>query len=205
MKYLKLFEDYKISKIGKNTPGKFQYVDGIKYKIGNEQNTLTVSIDSVQHTTENEFYPEQIEKYVKYISEGGVIESFPVEEVKIATNLVDMLEWLDDHENFDTMYDILNGTFFLPIEKNEKTPWYLPQILDKDDYPEYSRIYKRASKLEEVFPPHDRTKEEIELLESLAKVFNYFDEESEYYLIDFNHRFAAVKELGKKEVLIEIM
>ena len=223
MKWIKLFEDYTITKIHKNTEDKYQYCDGIKYKLGNEAKTLTLSIDQVQNTVENTFYPDQIEKYKEYISEGGVIETFPVEEISIANNLEDMLEWLEDSDNFDTYYDLLNNTILCPASKSEmdraidkelgKTseeateskPLYSYDLFDKEEHPEYARINKRAYNLEEVFPAESRTPKEIELINVLKPVFEYFDEEKEYYLLDFNHRFEAVRALGKKSVMVEIM
>jgi hypothetical protein len=223
MRWIKLFEDYTITKIHKNTPGNYQYCDGIKYKLGNEAKTLTLSINQVQNTVENTFYPDQIEKYKDYISNGGVIETFPVEENSIANNLEDMLEWLEDSDNFDTYYNLLNGTILYPASKTEmeraidkalgKTseeateskPIYCYDLFDKEEHPEYSRINKRAYNLQEVFPPDNRTPKEIELINVLKPIFEYFDEEKEYHLLDFNHRFEAVRALGKKSVVVEIM
>ena len=219
MKYIILFEDYDITKISKRSPGKFQYLEGIKYKLGIEENTHAVSVDNIKHTVENEFYPEQIERYKEYISEGGVIETFPVEEVKLESTLVKMLEYLDN--DIDVAYDILYDTFFvqkthtlidkaignefIPTKTSIKQPSYYTEIFDKDEYPEFSRVNKNAYSIDDVIRGINYTNEELELIEVLKKVFDYFDENSEYYLIDFNHRFAAVVELGKKNVLVEVM
>ena len=227
MKYLKLFEEYEddgydITKIPKNYKGKFRYLNDVKYKLGNEENTLAVSINDVYFTEGNQFYPNQVEKYKEYIKNGGAIDTFPVEVIDIASNLVDMLEWLEDSDNFDTYYDLLYGTVFYP-KTNTETSRLIDKSLGKEteeleekkpielwklefDYPEYERINMRAHNLEEVFPKENRTKEEIELLNALKKVFEYFDEEKEYHLCNnFNHRLRALKELGKKDVLVEIM
>ena len=201
MKYIKLFEDYKITKIPINFGGNYRYCDGIKYKLGKEENTYQVNINNVFHTVENTFYQEQIENYKEYILNGGSIETFPVEIVKKASRIKEMMEWLDEPENFDAKYDILHKTFLYSIDN-------LVDIFNKEEFPEYSRINKYAATINDLFygwGEINRTKEENELFELLKIVYNYFNEEVEYYLLDFNHRFAAVKELGKKEVLVEEM
>ena len=201
MKHLKKYENYTIDKIDKNSKGDFRRCDNILYKLGNKNNTLEISVDKVYHTIENTFYQDQIERYTKYLEEGGIIETFPVEEVNIASNLNDMIDWIDDTKNFDETWDLLHG-----YELYDK--FYIPgffNILDKDECPEYNRINIRAKKIEEVFPYDDISDEETKMLEFLTLIFDYFDENKEYYLLDFNHRFCAVKELGKTKVLIEIM
>lgn len=219
MKYLKLFEDYKINTISKYAKGKFQYCDGIKYKLGNGEH-LILNINVINPTIENTFYPDQIERYKEYIYNGGVIESFPIEEVSIANNLKDMLEWIE--ENSDVYYNLFYDTPFYQkkvsnmdreINKalgKDEAQVEIPEdldsytLFDKEEHPEYARINKNSYNLEEVFP-ENKTKEEKELLKYLKPVFDYFDEEKKYYLLDFNHRFEAVKELGKKSVIVEIM
>ena len=205
MKHLKRYEsyndDYNITKIHRNSVGIFRRCDGILYKLGNEKNTFEINVDKIQHTTENTFYQDQIERYVKYLENDGILETFPVEEVDIASNLKDMIDWLDDIKNFDEGWDLLHG-----YELYDK--FYISgffNILDKEECPEYNRINIRAKKIDDVFPYDDLSDEENKLLEFLTLIFEYFDENKEYYLLDFNHRFCAVKELDKTTVLIEIM
>lgn len=202
MKYLKLFEEYTISKIHKNAKGDFKYCDGVMYKLGNETNTREVSINDVEFTQENTFYPEQIEKYKEYILNGGRIETFPVEEVNKGDvyTLEDMFEYFDDPDNFDEFYDNFhNNKFLYHLNSNLFT------LFDIDEYPQYTRIINRARVLEDIFPKEGRTAKELILMAKLKPIFDYFDENKSYVLIDFNHRFAALKELGKKYVLVEIM
>jgi len=105
MKHLKRYESYEdnytISKIDRNSKGKFRRFDGVLYKLGKEKNTFEVSMDKIHHTIENTFYQDQIERYVEYLENDGIIETFPVEEVNIASNLKDMIYWIDDVKNFD--------------------------------------------------------------------------------------------------------
>lgn len=199
MRHIKKFESYTINKIKRNSKGNFKRCDGILYKLGN--NTLQINIDKIHHTIENTFYHDQIERYVKYLENDGIIETFPVEEVDIASNLKDMIDWIDDTKNFDETWDLLNG--YELYDKYYISGFY--NIIDKEQSPEYSRINIYAKKIEEVFPYDDLSDDEDKLLEFLTIIFDYFVENKEYYLLDFNHRFCAVKELGKTEVLIEIM
>ena len=205
MKHLKKYEsyndDYTITKIDRKSDGRFRRCDGVLYKLGNEKNTLEINVDKIEHTTENTFYQDQIDRYVKYLENDGIIETFPVEEVNIASNLKDMLDWLDDMKNFDETWDLLHG--YKLYDKFYSDGFYT--IIDEEECPEYNRINKYAKKIDDVFPFDDLSDEENKLLEFLILIFDYFDENKEYYLLDFNHRFCAIKELGKTEVLIEIM
>lgn len=221
MKYIKLFEDYTIKKFGKNTPGEFQYCDGVRYKLGKVENTYAISIKDVFHTDGNDYHKDHIDKYKEYIENGGIIETFPVDVIKKASNLEDMFEWFDDSDNFDDYWETLHDTILCPspdmpaldkaLGKREKIPSlytkpikYLGEIFDEDEHPEYARINPKATKLEDVFP-QDKTPIENELYLLIKKVFDYFDEEKEYHLLDFNHRLWALEELGKKSVLVEEM
>jgi hypothetical protein len=191
-------DGYSITKI-KNT--KFEYCDGVKYKIGNNDNTSTTSIDNVEHTQENTFYQGQIDKYKEYISNGGIIETFPVAEINIGevSDLEDMITYLDDVDNFDEFWDNFHENEFLYELRD------LYKLLDDDEYPQYSRINKRARRIDDVFPIEGRTKDENNLLPNLKLIFDYFEENKSYSLLDFNHRFAALRELGKKTVMVEVM
>ena len=199
MKHLKKYESYTIDTIDRNSKGDFRRCDGILYKLG--KNTLQISVDKVYHTIENTFYQDQVERYVKYLEDDGIIETFPVEEVNIVDNLEEIIDWLDEGENFDESWDLLHkyelyNKFYIPGFFN---------IIDEEKCPEYNRINIYAKKIEEVFPYDDLSDDENKLLEFLTLIFEYFDDNKEYYLLDFNHRFCAVKELGKTTVLVEIM
>lgn len=44
-----------------------------------------------------------------------------------------------------------------------------------------------------------------ELYLGFVTILDYWKDAEEYTLIDFNHRLSALKEMGKKEVLVEVM
>ena len=44
-----------------------------------------------------------------------------------------------------------------------------------------------------------------ELYLGFVDILDYWKDAEEYTLIDFNHRLTALKEMGKKEVLVEVM
>lgn len=199
-------DDYDITKITRDSGHDYQYCDGILYELsgGNED---TVSIDSVSHTDENMFYQDQIERYVEYFEDGGVCQTFPVSEMKIASNLEEMLDWLDEPENFDEAYDLLAKYHEKLFDMSKFDITSEPDMFGFGD-----------NKLTDI-----RTKEDLhnaycedeedengdnfydeELLIGYEAVIEYFDYNKEYSLTDLNHRFAALKEMGKRNVMIDI-
>ena len=92
MKYLKLFEnyifeyvdyhklndddEYSIVKVTKDKYHDYDYLDGITYELSSTGKDLIVDIDRIEHTEENLFYQDQIERYIEYLKDGGIIETF---------------------------------------------------------------------------------------------------------------------------------
>jgi len=44
-----------------------------------------------------------------------------------------------------------------------------------------------------------------DILRGLEDIIKYFEDEEEYTLTDFNHRFEALKKLGKDRIYVEVM
>ena len=199
-----LEENQKITRIEQDNDHRYQYCDGVLYRLsGNDQE---LSVSQVQPTSENEFYEDHIERYMDYIRDGGILDTFPVTTSCLAYDLEDMFEVLDDllsEDEYgieqDADFDIFKDDAFLSEHRYD---FY--EFFDEDDFPEYAGLNPKARSLDECFsePPSDAAKE---FLVHLKKIFDFFDEQKEYTLNDFNHRFEAVKRLGHKSVLVEVM
>lgn len=213
----------------------YEYCDGVLYEISNSGEDVIVSIDQVEHTPENTFYNDQIERYVEYISDGGILETFPVNESPLggAYNLEEMLEYLDERENFDLAWDILRGN---NVEyKNKK--FYddiLGNIYNIEDYgidedilseirtvEDLDKLYNEKDYKERYYDEYEAEDDDGDRELSYSKdgmypmfwnkdyylgfkaILEHWKEEKEYTLTDMNHRFAALKELGKKRVYVD--
>lgn len=236
MKYLKKFEevsylnlhgddDYEITQVTRDDVHDYKYCDGVLYQLSGREEYIAY-IEEINHTEENTFYQDQIDRYKEYINDGGILETFPVSESKICYNLEEMLDYLDDGDNFDTVYEIL--------AKNDKI-WNIFMGKDERQGPFGGGLYSIYTDPEE-FGFNEtssstnlkdiRTLKDLEesyyedidddgedfnenydedILLALEKIIKYFDDEKEYDLLDSNHRFAALKELGKERVYVEIM
>lgn len=202
-------DGYPINKLTQDNEHTYQILQGIKYRLGYHEKDEVVSVAQIESTPENTFYPQHIQKYVEYIKNGGIIDSFPVSVSPLAYNLEGMLDFID--ENY------FNGPYSEEVNEEiiEESPFIeaiapncheLYLYTDEDEkYYIYKRINKNARTLEQVFPADNRTPEEIKLMEELEIVFNFFNEHKEYTLTDMNHRFEAVKELGVTAVWVDIV
>ena len=120
MQYIKLFkelttyhhldddDEYPINKTETDSGHDYQYCDGILYELSG--NDTIVGIDEVETTEGNLFYPDQIKRYIRYFEEGGICQTFPVQATPLGGcwNLEQMLEYLDEPDNFDVAWDILS-------------------------------------------------------------------------------------------------
>lgn len=259
MKYLKYFEkvnygkvnpddEYNIDVVTRDKYHRYDNCDGVTYELSINGDDRIVYIEEVENTPENLFYPEQIDRYVQYIEEGGILQSFPVISSKKATNLQDMMEYIDDSdEGFDIIYSICKNNPWDkdPRPENEKM-WqvYMDSFWDfysepvdhgfdedalatgeyplklvytiedlhevyhswEDDEPQ-KEDYNDEDEFDEAYSEwedKDRAFDE-DILRGLEDIIKYFEDEEEYTLSDFNHRFEALKKLGKERIYVEVM
>jgi len=94
-------DEYQIIKTVRDDGHDYQYCDGILYELSGDDSI--VNIDEVEHTDENTFYEDQIERYIEYFEDGGITQTFPVSETPLGgcQNLEEMLEYLEESDNFD--------------------------------------------------------------------------------------------------------
>lgn len=195
-------DDYEINKVKRTSDRNYQYLQGVLYQLGHHGNDFVVGVNEVEATPENMFYADQIKRYEEYIENGGVIDSFPVQVSSLANTLEKMTEWIDEHK-YDKEYERDIDYFRYPsgMASNDIVDLFIYNDEDEKFY-KYHRLNRNARKLEESFPA-DITEEEKELLPLLEDIFDFFKEHQEYTLTDMNHRFQAVKNLGKTAVYVE--
>ena len=219
MKYLKKFEktdhfnlngddDYDITKTIRDDGHNYQYCDGVLYELSG--NDTIVNIDEVEQTDENMFYQEQIERYIQYFNDGGITQTFPVQSSPLGgcRNLDEMLEFLAENDNFDTAWDIL-GT--LHKELFDEPLWEIttdPDSYGFSDDADLTLIHneKDLDKYynEDIMNDDDRTSDYNEnYYLGFIAILKYWEDAKEYTLTDSNHRFQALKEMGKSQVMID--
>lgn len=208
MNFREFFIKEEISRVKRDNHSEYKYLENVLYKLGSM--TLQMDVSEIKHTIENTFYADQIENYKEYIEDGGILETFPVEIILRESDKIDnldkIMDFMQDTNNFDDMwliffkhtdwktYDklfdkIRDGNFNVKAKSIEDVNIESTEDEENDD-------------IEDVL-----TDEEYSMLEN---IFDYFSDktlfnEMEVYLTDFNHRFAAIKELGIKSVLVEPM
>lgn len=199
-------DPHPINKIVQDNEHKYQYLNGVKYRLGYSGNDFAIEIERVEETVENMFYPDMITKYEKYISEGGIIDSFPVRGSPLAYDLEGMCSFISENYSNDAYEDdideMLSGSPF------QHDPFNIDNITIYNDEPDeqyymYRRLNDKARSVNEMFPAEDRTEDELKLMEVFTKIFTYFQENKEWTLTDMNHRFQAVKNLGVSVVMVE--
>lgn len=259
MKYLKTYnekvkygkvnpdDEYDIDVVTRDKIHNYEYCDGVLYELSRNGDDRIVYIEDVENTPENMFYEEQIDRYVQYIENGGILQSFSVQSSKKANNLQDMLEYIDDEDDgFNIIYSIcktkpwdnspntpndemwkiyMNGLydFYSEPEKHgfdedvlsNKEPlndirtiedlhevyhsWedYEPEKEDYDNEEEFEEAYSEWEEKNNAFSE--------EILRGLEDIIKYFEDEEEYTLTDFNHRFEALKKMGKEKIYVEVI
>ena len=247
MKYLKLYNEissyldlhgdgYEITQVKRDSGHEYKYCDGVLYQLSGRDDRI-VDIDDVEHTDENVFYQDQIERYEEYIGDGGIIETFPVSVIAKCDNLEEMLSYIDDEKDgFDIawslfkdknekMFNIYMKKGFWDISVSpeeygfteEHAPLDLTQIKTISDLEEAYYDFSDEEPIRKDYDNDDDYNDEYEewkekydkydkdILDGLIDIMKYFEDENTYSLLDFNHRFAALKNLGKKRVYVEIM
>lgn len=218
MKYLKRYneavsylnlhgdDDHEITQVIRDNRHDYKYCDGILYELSG-RNELIVSVDSVTHTEENIFYQDQVERYEEYINNGGALETFPVRELKLCDNLSEIFSYIDDEENgFDIMYDLFSKTNKSFYDLYVKDGLFTIDL----DYEEYGLLtnpinIKTVEDFEENFDEELNVVVGLDIYNGISELMAHFESENEYNLLDSNHRFMALVNLGKTEVYVEIM
>lgn len=210
--YHKLSQDdeYEITRTIRDDHHNYQYCDGILYELSG--NDSIVDIDLIEETEGNLFYEDQIERYIEYFERGGICQTFPVDASPLGgcRNLEEMLEYLEEPDNFDMAWEILSKYHrkLFDINKFDITDdpeafgfndeLKLSDIRDQDDLD----MAYNEDRMEN--PDRDADFDE-ELYDGFVAILDHWQDAKEYTLIDFNHRFNALKRMGKTKVMIEEM
>jgi hypothetical protein len=197
---------YNITIVKRDDGHEYKYCDGILYQLSG--NDIIVSIEDVELTEGNTFYDDQIKRYIKYFQNGGIVETFPVQETTIGEcdNLADMIEYLDDNENFDFMWNLLKEhrkfMDILPKLSFEPEKYGIDSSTLEDIHDLTSLDYFYNKDYQENMDDEDLHFDE-NLYNHFKIILKYWEDNKNYALTDFNHRFMALKELGKNYVMVD--
>jgi len=211
-------DEYEITRVVPDDYHRYERIDGITYELSTNGGDKIVYVSEIEHTEENQFYDDQVKRYIKYLENGGMLESFPVNESPLgsAYNLEQMIEYLTERENFDLMYDLVSI-------KDSKAHFSLYDVLDSLSYDSESygiadgilSKIKNLNDLDKYYGKDylsDFDEEDIEdygyywepeYYQGFKNILEYWDDNKEYTLTDMNHRFMAVKALGVKRVYVD--
>jgi len=211
-------DEYDITRVVPDDYHQYERLDGILYELSRSGKDKIAYVSEIEHTEENQFYSDQVDRYIKYLRDGGALETFPVNESKIggAYNLEEMIEYLSESENFDLMYDLVNV-------KDSKAHFSLYDALDSLTYDSESygiedgllSKIRNVNDLNEYYGKNyleQFDEEEIEdygyywepeYYEGFKRILEHWEDNVEYTLTDMNHRFMAVKELGVKRIYVD--
>jgi len=202
--YSDAYGEYDIVEVTQDDHHRYERVSGITYEVGVGEHEI-LGIDEIEATPENTFYENQIESYVKYLDDDGILESFPVQKHETEYTRRDVIEKLD--EDFDWSYDWLQefGIDFDPVD-----------LMNEFDSAFITNYYKLINTLNiKDYSPDDVDPDEepfgLEKLQRVQKLLDamdkYISEETdiEYTLTDMNHRFEAAKRVGVTNVLVEFV
>lgn len=195
--YYEEIDGINITKIKRDNQHYYPSLNGIIYEKSDNGNEEIINVDEIEHTEENTFYDNQIKNYVNYIKQGGIIQTFPVDEYKEFNNLQEMLEHLE--EDFDMMYDLLRVNHREVFDMNLSDVYIDPEEYGIEIDLELVKTFKM---LEDNF---NRDEGNEKVFNALKDIMNHMSNIKSYTLKDFNHRFAAVKEMGVKSVWVDIM
>ena len=211
-------DEHTIVRVIQDDYHEYRRCDGVLYELSTSGDDFIVSVDEIEHTEENQFYHDQIERYVKYIRNGGALESFPVQESQLgdAYNLEEMIQYLSESDNFDLMYDLVNVTdskaYKSLYDVLDNLPYdsesygiedkLLSKIRNKTDLDKYYGSDYLESFDEEEIEDYSYYWEP-EYYEGFKRILEHWADNKEYTLTDMNHRFSAIKELGIKSVYVD--
>lgn len=222
MKYIKSFkeatsyhnlsgdDEYEITKTIRDSRHDYKYCDGILYELSG--NDTTVNINEIEETEGNLFYPDQVERYIKYFEEGGICQTFPVQASPLGgcRTLEEMLDYLDELSSFDLAWDILSKYHRKLFDMSKFDITSDPYSFGFNDSIDLNNI-RNIEDLDQAYnidimDDEDRLGDyDEELYNGFVAILDYWKDANEYSLIDFNHRLTALKEMGKKQVLVEVM
>jgi hypothetical protein len=125
-----------------------------------------------------------------------------------------MCEYLGESENFDLTYDLLKNHYEKLWDVVENLSYdadsygidgsILSKIRNKEDLDKYYGEEYKLKYEDDEYVNNDGTlywTEEYYL--GFIEILEYWDENKEYSLTDMNHRFAALKEIGKTMVYVD--
>ena len=72
------YGEYPIVEIVRDDHHEYAGAGGITYELGTGENMI-LGVDEIEATPGNTLYENQIDSYIKYIENGGELESFPVQ------------------------------------------------------------------------------------------------------------------------------
>lgn len=174
----------------------YKYSDGVLYELSTNGGDIEVNIDEVSETEENTFYEDQINRYVEYISNGGVLESLPVRKSSVAGNLLGMVKYLED--DIDLLNELVSGDLYYNFDSYDIESEY-------QNYGFTDEIYHiiNADDLDQYYIDKNDPNFDVELYENFKDILEHFEGLDEYSLTDSNHRFRALKELGKRYIMVD--
>jgi hypothetical protein len=222
MRYIKRFSEatsyhnlggddpYEITKTTRDSRHDYRYCDGILYELSGRD--TTVDINEIEETEGNLFYSDQVNRYIKYFEDGGICQTFPVSASPLGgcRNLEEMLDYLDEPDNFDLAWDLLSKKHRKLFDINKFNITSDPESFGFNDSIDLDRI-KNKEDLDfgynsDIMGDEDRLGDyDEELYLGFVTILDFWKDAEEYTLIDFNHRLSALKEMGKKTVLVEVM
>jgi hypothetical protein len=211
-------DEYDIVKVTIDDYHRYKRCNGILYELSSDGGDFIVYTNEIEHTEENQFYDDQVQRYIKYIENGGILESFPVIESSLggAYSLEQMCDYLAESDNFDLMHDLVNI-------KDSKAHVSLYDAIDSLSYdsesfgiePSILSKIRNISDLNKYYGSDylsNFDKEEIEdsgyywepeYYQGFMKILEHWEDNKEYTLTDMNHRFMAIKSLGINKVYVD--
>ena len=220
MKHIKLFreatsyhtlndgDEYDINKTVRDSGHDYEYCDGILYELSG--NDTVVGIDEVEGTEGNLFYSDQVTRYVQYFEEGGICQTFPVMSSPLGgcRSLSDMLDYLDESDSFDLAWDILSKDHRKLFDMSKWEITTDAPMFGFNDEDEIGNI-RTIEDLDlcynsEIMDDEDREGDyDEELYNGFVAIMDYWKDAEEYTLTDFNHRYLALKEMGKTTIMVD--
>lgn len=203
-------DPYEITKTTRDKFHDYGYCDGILYELSGKDTTVDIRV--IEVTEGNLFYPDQVERYIKYFEGGGICQTFPVSASPLGgcRNLEEMLDYLDEPDNFDLAWDLLSRKHRKLFDLNKFKITSDPESFGFNDSIDIDNI-KSKEDLDfgyniDIMSDEDRVGDfDEELYNGFITILDFWKDASEYTLIDFNHRLSALKHMGKKYVLVEVM
>lgn len=184
--------EYPITIVKMDNHHDYTTVDGVRYELaGGNSKEIIVPIESIETTQENTFYSNHIQAYKKYIQDGGILQTLPVQE--ITQNDMSMKEMIDDLENSNNDEDWKNSYYWTFQDR-----YHI-------NYKELDRLIELYNNKDEYLDDPDQLEEILEFEEWVKEWYDeHLDEKTTYHLLDSNHRFQALKELGVQNVMVDI-